>query len=108
MLATPVLVAERTELQAGETFFSVMDARLLVVQPDAEGQRSRAVLRDDGQPQWLPLRGPHDYLRRLGGNTGYVIHPEETIADNVALLLTGRSGRNADLLARLRSVLLAG
>lgn len=108
VLATPVLVAARTELQAGETFFSVMDARLLEVQPDADGQRSRAVLRGDGQPQWLPLRGPHDYLRRLGGNTGYVIHPEETIADNVALLLTGRPGRNTDLLARLRGVLLAG
>lgn len=105
-LFTPVLVASRTELKPDETFFSVTDVRLLEVQVDADGRASRAALRD-GQPAWLPLNGAHDYLRQLGGNTGYVIHPEETIADNVALLLTGQPGRNAELLARLRGVLLA-
>jgi hypothetical protein len=103
-LFTPVLVAARDTLKPGETFFSVMDVRLLEVRPDADG-RSRAVLRD-GQPAWLPVRGAHDYLRRLGGNTGYVIHPEETMADNVALLATGRPGRNTELLSRIRAVLL--
>lgn len=98
---TPVLVAGRTELQPGETFFNVLDVRLLEVQPD--GPVSRAVLRD-GQPVWHPVRGDHDYLKRLGGNTGYVIHPEETMADNVALLVTRRPAPNADLLARLRAV----
>lgn len=104
-LVTPVLVAARDTLKPGETFFSVMDVRLLEVRADTD-QRSRAVLRD-GQPAWLPVRGAHDYLRRLGGNTGYVIHPEETMADNVALLVTGRPGRNAELLSRLRAVLIA-
>jgi hypothetical protein len=44
-------------------------------------------------------------LRRLGGNTGYVNRPEETIADNVALLLANRPARNADLLGRIRALL---
>lgn len=99
---TPVLVATRTELKPGETFFSVLDVRLLEVQTG--GSVSRAVLRD-GQPVWHPLNGEHDYLKRLGGNTGYVIHPEETIADNIALLAMGRPGRNAELLARIKAVL---
>jgi len=47
------------------------------------------------------------YLRRLGGNTGYVIHPEETMADNVALLASGQRARNAALLARVKAVLQA-
>ena len=100
-LVTPVLVAARTELKPGETFFNVLDVRLLEVQPD--GPVSRAVMRD-GQPVWYPVKGDHDYLKRLGGNTGYVIHPEETMADNVALLATQRPAPNAELLARLRAV----
>jgi hypothetical protein len=75
--------------------------RLLEVQPEADV--SRAVMRD-GQPIWHRVNGAHDYLRRLGGNTGYVIHPEETMADNVALLVTQRPARNADLVERLRGV----
>jgi hypothetical protein len=101
---TPVLVANRTQLQADETFFSVMEPRLLEVEPGANGTPSRAVLRG-GQPAWHALDGAHDYLRRLGGNTGYVIHPEEAMADNIALLATGIRARNPELLARLRGVL---
>lgn len=105
-LVAPVLVAGRTRLQPGETFFSVMDVRLLEIEPDSDARLSRAVLRD-GQPVWHALDGPHDYLRRLGGNTGYVMHNEETIADNVAFLATGAPVRNAALLERLRAELLA-
>lgn len=99
---TPVTVAVRTDLRPGETFFSVVDVRLLEVHPD--GAESRAVLRD-GQPVWHPIQGNHDYLKRQGGNTGYVIHPEETMADNIALLATGRPPRNAELLARIKAAL---
>ncbi len=102
---TPVLVAARTALQPGETFFTVMDVRLLEVEPDPAGGASRAVLRE-GVPAWHALQG-HDYLRRLGGNTGYVIHCEEAMADNIALLATGAEPRNPALLARIKSVLLA-
>jgi hypothetical protein len=99
---TPVLVAARTTLQAGETFFNVMQPRLLEVEPGRDGGLSQAVLRD-GQPLWHTLDGPHDYLRRLGGNTGYVIHHEEAMADNVALLATGLRARNPELLARIKA-----
>ena len=102
---TPVLVASRTELQPGETFFTVMDVRLLEVQPGQGGAPSTAVLRE-GQPVWHPVDGPHDYLKRLGGNTGYVMHPEEALADNMALLVLGARARNPALLERLRAVLL--
>lgn len=102
--ATPVLVANRTTLAPGESFFSVAEARLLQIESNPGDAVSRAVLRD-GEPVWHRLDGPHDYLRRLGGNTGYVIHPEETLAENIALLATGARARNPELLARLRAVL---
>ena len=101
-LVTPVLVATRTTLKPGETFFSVMQPRLLEVETAAG--TTRAVLRN-GEPVWHPLDGAHDYLRRLGGNTRYVIHHEEVMADNVALLAAGIPPRNPELLARIRTVL---
>ena len=103
-LVTPVLVATRDTLKPGETFFSVMDVRLLEV--ESAGSASQAVLRD-GLPVWHALDGPHDYLQRLGGNTGYVIHNEEALADNVAFLALGSKVRNPALLERLKAVLLA-
>lgn len=101
---TPVLVAARTTLRPGETFFSVLEVRLLEVEPDGAAGASHAVLRG-GEPAWHAVDGHHDYLRRLGGNTGYVIHCEEAMADNVALLALGAKARNPGLQERLRAAL---
>ena len=106
VLLAPVLVASRTALQKGEPFAALFEVRLLEVQPDADGQRSRALMQD-GAPRWHAVDRVPTFLERLGGNTGYVIHPEETMADNVALLLTGRKARNADLLRRIEAALRA-
>jgi hypothetical protein len=103
---TPVLVASRTELRPGETFFDVMEVRLLEVSPGSAGEASTAVL-SGAEPRWHALGAAHDYLQQLGGNTAYVIHYEEAAADNVALLATGGRARNPALLARLRAALLA-
>jgi hypothetical protein len=64
------------------------------------------VLRD-GEPVWHSPAQLPAYAARLGGNTGYIIHPEETIADNFAQLLTGRTVRNPALLQQIEAVLLA-
>lgn len=104
VMVAPVLVASRTTLAPGETFFNVLQVRLLEVEPTEDGLASCAVMRK-GEPAWHIVHGTHDYLPRLGGNTGYVIHPEETIADNIALLATGTPPRNPELLARIKSAL---
>jgi hypothetical protein len=104
VLLMPLLVAGRTELDRarGETFFHVMELRLLQVQVD--GDATRPVLRD-GQPLWVSPRQAGDYLVRLGGNTGYIIHPEETMADNFAFLVSGRKVRNPALLREIERLL---
>lgn len=99
----PLLVARRTELTAGESFFSVMELRLLEVSA-VPGRPTVAVLRD-GVPVWhAPDRLPA-YAARLGGNTAYIIHPEEVIADNFAQLVTGRTVPNPALLRQIEAVL---
>lgn len=105
VLLTPALVASRTVLRPGEPFAALFEVRLLEVQPDADGRRSRALLREDGAPRWHAIDRVPPFLERSGGNTPYVIHPEETMADNVALLLTGRPARNPDLLRRIEAAL---
>jgi len=103
----PLLVASRTQLQPGETFFSVLQVRLLAVEPGRAGQSTRPVRRD-GQLLWWPVEAVPAYLQRLGGNTQYVFHPEETLADNIALLASGAPAPNPNLLNRLRAVLAGG
>jgi hypothetical protein len=105
VLLTPLLVAARTTLQPGEPFAALFEVRLVEVLPDADGRRSRAVMQS-GAPRWHAVDRVPAFLERLGGNTPYVIHPEETMADNVALLLTGGTARNADLLKRIEAALL--
>jgi hypothetical protein len=104
-LLTPALVASRTVLQPREPFAALFEVRLLEVLPDADGLRSRAVTDSDGAPRRHAVERVPSFLERLGGNTPYVIHPEETMADNVALLLTGLPARNAGLLRRIEAAL---
>lgn len=106
VLLAPLLVAARTTLAPGEAFAALFEVRLVEVQPDGDGRRSRPVM-VDGAPRWHAVDRVPAYLERLGGNTPYVIHPEETMADNVAFLLTARPARNAGLLKRIEAALLA-
>lgn len=106
VLLTPLLVAARTTLAPGESFAALFEVRLVEVQPEGDGRRSRPVMRD-AAPRWHAVDRVPAFLERLGGNTPYVIHPEETMADNVAFLLTGRPARNASLLQRIESALRA-
>lgn len=104
---TPVVVASRTQLKPLESFFDVMEVRLLEVTPGRRSGPSLAVIHE-GEPRWHPVEGRHDYLEQLGGNTDYVNHYEEVMADNVALLATGAQAHNPSLLGRLRAALLKG
>ena len=104
-LLMPLLVATRTELGPGERFPSVMELRLLEVRV-SPGAPTVPVLRD-GEPVWhAPQRLPA-YVARLGGNTPYLIHAEEVLADNFAQLVTGRTVPHPELLQQLEAVLLA-
>jgi hypothetical protein len=105
VLLTPLLVAARTTLQPGERFAALFEVRLVEVLPDADGRRSRPAMQD-GAPRWHTTDRVPAFLERLGGNTPYVIHPEETMADNIALLLTGGPARNTDLLKRIEAALM--
>jgi len=100
----PLLVARRADLKPNETFFDVLDVRLLEV---AATDGATLPVRRDGQPVWHAPEQVPAYLARLGGNTQYIFHPEETMADNFALLVMAAPAANPALLKQIESVLLA-
>ena len=102
----PVMVADAAELRSpGATIVSAAQARLLEVIPGSGGQPTRAVLRN-GQPVWHDPEQTPAYLEKLGGNSDYLTHPEETMADNVMFMVSGRAVPNAGLQERIRAAIL--
>lgn len=104
----PVVVTSSTRLPPadGDTLLELMQPRLLEVTPGAAPQPTKPVLRN-GQPVWFDPEKTPDFMAHLGGNTDYVMHPDETIADNFMFLVSGRAVKNPQLLRRIEAVLQA-
>lgn len=86
----------------GRRMFGYMKFRLMEVGPGEK--RGLAVKLADGQPI---LHEPTiaDYHRQIGGNTGYIIHPEEILADNFASLVTGAEVKDKWVVDEMRKTL---
>lgn len=84
--ATPVLLASPAQFdpEAGKSMFEYLQFKLLQV--EKKDDRWEAVLKD-GQPVLIEPRGLKSYADQIGKNTGYVIHPDEILADNFALMI---------------------
>lgn len=104
----PVVVTSSTRLPpaGGNTLLELMQPRLIEVIPGAGPQMTKPVLRN-GQPVWFDPETTPDFIAHLGGNTDYVMHPDETIADNFMFLVSGRAVKNPQLLRRIEAVLQA-
>lgn len=85
---TPVLLGDgdRYDVSRGGEFFQQMKFRLLVL--DEKDGRFRPA---GETPRLLEPSQAPDYLDQTGRNTGYVIHPEEILADNFVQLVNGRT-----------------
>lgn len=91
----PVLFSSsaRYDVRRGGKFFDYLTFRLLVLEPagkDAQGATRWQTVRKDGQPLLLDPAKTAAYHEQIGRNTGYIIHPEEVLADNFAQLVLGR------------------
>jgi hypothetical protein len=67
------------------------------------GGACRSDLDAEGNPVLLDPAQTPGYFEALGKNTGYIIHPEETLADNFAFLMLDKTGLpNPEILERLK------
>ena len=84
----PILYSEtsRYDLSKGGEFFDYLLFKLLVISDD-KGVK----LYDPNNPIILDISKVDGYFEQVGENTDYIIHPEEILADNFALMVTGSS-----------------
>jgi hypothetical protein len=96
--------AAKYDVQAGGEFFQYLEFRFLAVDRDAEGKATP--IRVDGRPLLVEPSAVGGLYEQIGRNTVYIIHPEEILADNFALLVLEASDvQSPDVLARIEKAL---
>ncbi len=70
-------------------FFSYLEFSLYEVIPQANG-RWYVRTQEDGFSSTLDMQKLPDFYRQIGDNTTYIIHPDEVLADNFALLMASK------------------
>jgi hypothetical protein len=96
--AVPILVSrqEKYDMERGGEFFNYLELKLLLIDRDQQNDSSRLV--DMGE-----VAG---FFEQVGGNTQYIIHPEEILADNFALLVMGeRDLASPEIVEKMEAVL---
>ncbi|MCE9545637.1 MAG: hypothetical protein K8T25_08980 [Planctomycetia bacterium] len=86
--AIPIIFSRtpKYDMRRGGDFFQYLQFAFLLV--DRDEKTGTVKLAGDGQrPQLIGLREAGGFLDQVGMNTGYIIHPEEILADNFALLV---------------------
>lgn len=86
--AVPVLFASVPRYEVGQgSFFKVMQFKLMEIEKHMDSYRVKL---QDGEPQFLAPRETPSYRQQIGENTEYIIHPDEILADNFVLLVSGQ------------------
>jgi hypothetical protein len=86
--AAPILLAdlERFDPARPVTLFQVWQLKLLAL---AEHEGKFSPLLRDGVPMMFDASDNASYRVQIGGNTGYIIHPDEVLADNFVHMAMG-------------------
>jgi hypothetical protein len=105
ILAVPVLFssAEKYDVSPGGEFFQYLQFKFLVV--EKTGESSFKTVIEGGQPKLLAPDQLSGFFEQVGRNTEYVIHPEEILADNFALLVRGDRAASPEILQKMKQVL---
>ena len=87
----PILFSreEKYDPDKGGEFFRYLQFKLVVVERAEEGMGVE-VVREGGKAKLVDAGEVTGFLEQVGQNTTYLIHPEEILADNFVLLVTGK------------------
>ncbi|MBO61119.1 MAG: hypothetical protein CMO63_03985 [Verrucomicrobiales bacterium] len=100
----PVLFSRIPEYdpKVGGTFFRYLEMRLMAIDRDS----AKPVLRDDKPVMFRP-REVKGFFEQIGNNTSYILHPEETLANNFVFLITGKKNLpNPEIPKNIKKILL--
>ncbi|MEZ4940248.1 MAG: hypothetical protein R3D58_05240 [Saprospiraceae bacterium] len=94
--AIPVLYSGHLGYKPGRsTFFAYVAFDLYQIQQTAAG-KWQVITKDDGFSSTLNLRELPDFFRQIKDNTGYIIHPDEVLADNFTFLMREKNKPDAN------------
>lgn len=87
-LAVPVLLSsvETYDVKRGGEFFVYLQFQFLVVEKESDSEKLRPVIAGS-VPKLAGAERVSGFMEQVGRNTDYIIHPEEILADNFALLV---------------------
>ena len=107
-LAVPILLstAEVYNVQRGGEFFEYLNFQFLVMEKTSVLRRLKVVY-ENSEPKLIGPQAVSGFFEQAGRNTQYVIHPEEILADNFALLiLREQNVPSPEILQKMREILL--
>jgi len=78
------------------TFFAYLEFNLFQIEKQADG-KWKVVVKEDGYSSTLNIQGQPDFFRQIKDNTGYIIYPDEVLADNFAFIMQERNGQKVTL-----------
>ena len=96
---------EKYNTARGGEFFEQLQFQLLLVEPAANSPAVEPI--SEGQhPKLVALDQASGFMEQVGRNTGYLIHPEEILADNfMMMILSKRNARSPEIIERLERIL---
>jgi hypothetical protein len=106
--AIPVLFSksETYDVTRGGEFFEYLAFQFLVVEFDPTSRRPKVVYGDNSEPKLVGPQAVTGFFEQVGRNTDYIIHPDEILADNFAMLiLGGENVKSPEILQKMKTVL---
>ena len=106
-LGIPILfsAAEKYDVKRGGEFFSYAKFQMLLVEWD-DGSSTVKPIYDSQKPKLVDMQQVSGFFEQVGKNTQYIIHPEEILADNFALLVLGESNLpSPEIIKKLKEIL---
>ena len=103
--AAPVLFSRtpKYDPETGGTFFRYLEFRLMRI----DRKSAKATLKN-GKPVFFKPDEVEGFFEQIGRNTGYIIHPEETLANNFVHLMTGKQDlKNPEIPKKIESILMS-
>jgi hypothetical protein len=104
--AIPVLFSrsETYDVGRGGEFFDYLDFQFLVIE-EGSSMHPRVVY-ENSSPKMAGPEAVSGFFEQVGRNTEYIIHPEEILADNFALLILGEQDvQSPEILQKMKTVL---
>jgi hypothetical protein len=95
--AIPVLFANHLGWSDEQnTFFAYVEFNLYQIEKQTDGKWN-VLVKEDGFSSTLNMQEQPDFFRQIKDNTGYIIHPDEVLADNFAFVMQEKNGQKVSL-----------